>query len=114
MKANTTLLCLALGLGLSGVSVLTGCQSGSRYERSTGEYIDDKTLDQHVKAALHDNPEYKFGEVIVTAFKGTVQLSGFVNTTEQKKSAAEIVAKVPGVKTVDNKITVKEKVTSLN
>ena len=101
-------LCLCLPVGTA--VVLMGC-TGTRYERSTGEYIDDKALNSRVKSALADNPEYKFGDVNVTSFKGTVQLSGFVNTTDQKRMAGSIAERVKNVKTVENSITVKEKIT---
>jgi osmotically-inducible protein OsmY len=100
-------LCLVLPAGAA--LALTGC-TGTRYERSTGEYIDDKSLSSRVRSALADNPEYKFGDVAVTSFKGTVQLSGFVNTTDQKKMAGNIAEKVQNVKNVENNITVKEKI----
>lgn len=111
MKNLFSNLCLALCLCLpvGTAVVLMGC-TGSRYERSTGEYIDDKALNSRVKSVLAENPEYKFGDVNVTSFKGTVQLSGFVNTTDQKKMAATIAEKVQGVKSVENNITVKEKI----
>ena len=102
-------LCLLLPVGTA--VVLMGC-TGTRYERSTGEYIDDKAFNSRVKSALADNPEYKFGDVNVTSFKGTVQLSGFVNTTDQKKRAGSLAEKVANVKGVENNITVKEKISS--
>jgi hyperosmotically inducible protein len=111
MKNLLSNLCLALCLCLpvGTAAILMGC-TGSRYERSTGEYIDDKALNSRVKTALSENPEYKFTDVNVTSFKGTVQLSGFVNTTDQKKMAGTIAEKVQGVKSVENNITVKEKI----
>lgn len=111
MKTKMTSLGLALCLGLPLVAAIgvTGC-AGDRYERSTGEYIDDKALGSRVRSALGDNNEYKFGDVQVTSFRGTVQLSGFVNTTDQKKRAGEIASRVQGVKQVENNITVKDKI----
>jgi len=109
MKIQANSLCLALCLSLSTAAVVatfTGC-AGDRYNRSTGEYIDDKSVDSRVKDALSDNPEYKFDGVSVTAFKGTVQLSGFVDTYAQKYNAASIARKVQGVRDVENNITVK-------
>ena len=106
-KSKLTSLCLTYCLALPMVVIgLTGC-AGDRYHRSTGEYIDDKTLDGRVKHALGDNPEYKFDDVKVAAFKGTVQLNGFVNSSDQKKKAGQIAEKVDGVKSVENKISVK-------
>ena len=112
MKTKIGTLCLAFCLGLPLVAVVggAGCAAGSRYERSTGEYIDDKGLNSRVRSALAENPEYKFGDVRVTSFRGTVQLSGFVNTADQKKKAGEIAQTVAGVKGIENNITVKDKI----
>jgi osmotically-inducible protein OsmY len=111
MKTKISSLCLALCLAAPVVASvgLTGC-AGSRYERSTGEYIDDKALNSRVSSALDDNPDYKFSDVKVASFRGTVQLSGFVNTADQKSKAGEIAKAVQGVKGVENNITVKDKI----
>jgi len=111
MKTKMNSLCLALCLAVPAVAAvgLTGC-AGNRYERSTGEYIDDKSLNGRVNSALSANPEYKFGDVQVTSFRGTVQLSGFVNTSDQKAKAGEIAKQVQGVKGVENNITVKDRI----
>lgn len=94
---------LALGMAI----LATGCAPGNRYERSTGESIDDRATTSRVKSALGDDPRFKYPSVSVTTFKGTVQLSGFVDTSEQKSKAAEIAKKVAGVKDVENHISVK-------
>jgi hyperosmotically inducible protein len=110
MKLRTNNLCLLLGLGLLTIAsmvVFTGC-AGDRYDRSTGEYIDDKSINMRVRDALNDSPEYKFEGVVITSFKGKVQLSGFVDTSAQKENAGSITRKVEGVKDVDNNITVKD------
>ncbi|HSY75138.1 MAG TPA: BON domain-containing protein [Dongiaceae bacterium] len=110
MKIQAANFSLALGLSLAtatAVVTFTGCVAGDRYHRSTGEYIDDKSLDSRVKDALSDNAEYKFDGVNITAFKGTVQLSGFVDTYAQKSNAASITKKVQGVRDVENDLTVK-------
>ncbi|HEY1718488.1 MAG TPA: BON domain-containing protein [Verrucomicrobiae bacterium] len=109
MKIQNGGLCLLLCLGLStaAVATFTGC-AGNQYNRSTGEYVDDKSLTVRVRDALHDNPDYKFGGVNVDVFRGTVQLSGFVDTSDQKSRAADIAKNVQDVKDVVNNITVKE------
>jgi osmotically-inducible protein OsmY len=110
MKNLIDCLMVAVFIGLP-VWVLTGgtgC-AGSRYERSTGEYIDDKAVASRVRSALGDNPEFKFDDVIVVAYRGTVQLSGFVNTSDQKQKAGEIAKTIQGVRNVENNITVKAK-----
>jgi hyperosmotically inducible periplasmic protein len=91
-----------------GTSLLfTACTTEQRSGRSTGQYIDDKTLNSKVRAALDDSAEYKFPDVKVETFRGTVQLSGFVVSGAQKARAAEIAKSVNGVQNVENKLTVK-------
>ncbi len=116
MKIKRTSLFLAILLGIStGILVtgLTGC-AGDRYNRSTGEHIDDDSVRMRVNSALHDNADYKFDGVNVAVFKGEVQLSGFVDMSDQKSKAADIARQVPGVKNVVNSITVKEQNASAN
>jgi osmotically-inducible protein OsmY len=106
-KINILCLALALGLSTAAITAVTGC-AGNKYDRSTGEYIDDQTLTHRVNDALKDNPEYKFEGVVVNVFRGTVQLSGFVNTHDQKSKAYDIAKNVEGIKDVVNNISVKE------
>ncbi len=96
-----TLSALPLLLGVSG------CVSGSRYEQSTGERIDDHGTTARVKAKLAEDTQYKYEGVSVETFKGTVQLSGFVNSKDQKTRAGEMAKHVVAVKDVVNNITVK-------
>jgi len=104
-------LCLALCLCLpAGMAVtMVGCASDDPHKRTAGEYIDDQTLHVRVKKALSDNHEYKFGDVNVTSYRGVVQLSGFVNTPEQKRVAGEIAQRVQGARSVENNITTKDR-----
>jgi hyperosmotically inducible periplasmic protein len=102
---NIKVLCIAFTLAVSAVAGLTGC-AGDRYHDSTGEYIDDKSVSARVKSALGDD-SYKYPDVKITTFKGTVQLSGFVDDRNQKSRAGTIAKGVQGVKEVDNNITVK-------
>jgi osmotically-inducible protein OsmY len=85
----------------------TGC-AGDRYHQSTGESIDDHGISMRVRSALSNDAEYKFEGVQVTTFKGTTQLSGFVDKHEQKSRAETITKGVEGVRDVENNITIKE------
>lgn len=80
-----------------------GCAS-SRYDRSTGEVIDDRRLASRVESALDDQPVYKYPDVKVHTYRGVVQLSGFVATEAQKEAATEITKRVRGVGEVENNI----------
>jgi hyperosmotically inducible protein len=86
--------------------LISGC-AGNRYERSTGETIDDNATTFRVKNALSDDPVFKYPDVTVTTFKGTVQLGGFVNTAAQKSRAEDVARHVEGVKQVTDAIALK-------
>jgi len=108
MKMKTNIACLALCFGLSTVAALvgtTGC-AGDRYDRSTGQYIDDNSLKLRVNRALRDNADYKFNDVDVVVFRGAVRLNGFVDMDQQKTKAEEITRGVEGVRNVIDNITV--------
>ena len=68
----------------------------------TGEYIDDSLITSKVKAAFAADPMVKATQVKVETFKGTVQLSGFVDSRESADKAVEIARNVKGVKSVKN------------
>jgi hyperosmotically inducible protein len=103
---------LGVVLTLATVPMLmgvAGCiSSGSRYEQSTGERIDDRGASSNVKKSLAEDTQFKYPDVNVETFKGVVQLSGFVNTKDQKSRAGDLAKKTVGVTDVENNITVKE------
>ena len=109
-RMNSVCLALVLSLPVAVATSLVGCAPDKPSERTAGEVVDDKALSVRVETVLHGNEEYKLGDVNVTSFRDTVQLSGFVNTADQKQKAGELAAKVEGVKTVENNITVKDKI----
>jgi osmotically-inducible protein OsmY len=99
-------LALVCGSGLGLVTLSTGCAATATKE-STGEYVDDATITTKVKAAFVHDEIVKAMDVSVETFKGTVQLSGFVETAEQRSRAAQLARGVKGVRDVENKITIK-------
>jgi len=103
-------LSLLLCATLSTAALVTGCNQSANNPpptNSAGQVVDDKTLTANVKTALSQNPDYKFGDVTVDTMNGTVQLSGFVNTTDQKSKAVDIAKGVSGVRDVQDKMTTK-------
>ena len=92
------------GIALSG----TGC-AGDRYQRSTGAYIDDKGISTRVKTALFRDPNVSGFDVHVNTFRGDVQLSGFVDTPEQREHAIALAREVAGVQSVTDNLEVKPK-----
>jgi hypothetical protein len=104
LTVPTLVTLLALGGGVATLSI--GC-AGTATRESTGEYIDDASLTTKVKAAFVKDPLVKALDVKVDTFKGVVQLSGFVDTSEQKSRAEQVAASTTGVRGVKNNITVK-------
>lgn len=85
---------------------LLGCAATAKHE-GTGEYIDDTVLTTKVKASVFNEPSLKSSEINVETFKGTVQLSGFVNSQADINKAVEVARRVEGVKSVKNDMRVK-------
>ena len=75
----------------------------------TGEYVDDSLITSKVKAAFAADPSVKATQVNVETFKGTVQLSGFVESTEARSRATEVAKNVDGVKSVKNELAIRDK-----
>lgn len=94
--------CLGAAVGLTG---LTGCQT--RGDRTAGRYIDDRMVSRHVKSDLAAAPVYKFPDVRVITYDGIVQLSGFVDSVDQKNKASEIAQRTDGVRQVINSLVLK-------
>jgi len=85
---------------------LLGC-AGTSTKEGTGEYFDDTVITTKVKAAIFNEPSLKSAEINVETFKGTVQLSGFVNSRADIDKAAQVARGVNGVKSVRNDMRLK-------
>ena len=88
------------------VFVLVGCAPTST-RQGTGEYIDDAVITSQIKAAFAADSTVKATEVNVETFKGTVQLSGFVESRESAQRAVQIAREVKGVREVRNNTVLK-------
>jgi hyperosmotically inducible protein len=106
MKKTITYGVLFVGLVVAPLTLTTGC-AVTKGQESAGEYVDDKTLTAKVKTALAKDPIAKAHEINVTTFQREVQLSGYVDTQEQKTRAGDVAQGVSGVKTVHNDLVVK-------
>ncbi|EEF60295.1 BON domain-containing protein [Pedosphaera parvula] len=109
MKLNPKKLVLTVCLGaVVGLAGLAGCQTSG--DRSAGRYEDDKKVASRVKKDLKEEPVYKFTDVHVAAYDGVVQLSGFVNTQDQKNRASDVARHADGVREVVNSLVIKPQV----
>ena len=83
------------------------CASTSKKE-STGEYVDDSVITTKVKSLLAADDFLKSFQIGIETYKGSVQLSGFVNSQKAVDKAIEIARSVKGVKSVKNDLILKE------
>ncbi len=88
------------------IATFVGC-AATRTQESTGGYIDDSVITTKVKSLLAKDDFLKSFQISVETFKGTVQLSGFVNSQRAIDKAAEITRSVEGVKSLKNNLIVK-------
>ena len=88
------------------IATFVACAS-TRTHESAGEYVDDSVITTKIKSLLAEDDFLKSFEISVESFKGTVQLSGFVNSQQAVDKAAEIVRSVKGVKSIKNNLIVK-------
>ena len=88
------------------IAAFAAC-AATRTQESTGEYVDDSVITNKVKALLAEDDFLKSFEISVESFKGTVQLSGFVNSQKAVDKAGEITRSVKGVKSIKNNLIVK-------
>jgi osmotically-inducible protein OsmY len=83
-----------------------GCAS-TRTHEGTGQYVDDSVITTKVKAGILGEPGLKVSEINVETYKGVVQLSGFVSSRDDIRSAVRVASAVHGVKSVKNDMQLK-------
>lgn len=99
-KILTIILCALL------MAAFVGC-AGTKTRESTGQYIDDSAITAKVKTAIFAEESLKTLQITVVTFKGTVQLSGFVDSSAQVSKAGQVARNVAGVRGVKNDLVVK-------
>jgi len=95
---------LLLCIGL--LTAFMGCAATPK-RASTGGYVDDSVITTKVKAAIFNEDTLKTLQINVKTFKGTVQLSGFVDSAQNVSKAGEVARRVDGVVSVENSLVVK-------
>ena len=96
---------------LSAVSLivffLSGCQAITG--ETLGQNIDDTTITTSVKSKMAVDKASSLTRVGVETTRGTVQLTGVVDSQATKNKATEIAKSVDGVKNVINNLQVQSK-----
>ncbi len=93
--------------GLVAAALLFGASCSRDDGKTAGQVIDDSAISAKVKAAFAQDSGVSAIEVKVDTYLGKVQLSGWARSPEEKARAEELAKAVPGVKSVENKITLK-------
>ena len=102
-RQNTAALLLAAIMA----STVVAC-SASPTQQSTGQAIDDGVVTAKVKAKLIEDPVTKAHQINVETFKGTVQLSGFVENNQARTRALQLARDTDGVKSVKDALEVRK------
>ena len=89
------------------IATFVACASTSKHE-GTGEYVDNSVITAKVKSLLAADDFLKSFQIGVESYKGTVQLSGFVDSQQAVNRAGEIARSVEGVESVKNNLRVKK------
>ena len=92
-------------LVLGALAVFSGC-STAEHAQSPGNYIDEKVDAARVRHALLSDSKSAFTKVRVSASKDSIELTGQVQTAQQKQKAEQDARSVEGVKDVVNNIIV--------
>ena len=97
-------------LGLAAAIGAAGCasQQQEKENRAAGQVSDDAAVTAKVKSAIASDVGARAAAAIdVDAYRGTVQLSGFVDSKDVAERASKAASKVSGVKSLKNDLRVK-------
>ncbi|WP_292987816.1 molecular chaperone OsmY [Pantoea sp.] len=89
----------------------TADNAGSKIDSSMKKvdgYMDDSGITAKAKAALVDDDAIKSTDISVKTHSGVVTLSGFVTSQDQAEKAVAVVQKIEGVKSVSDKLHVRD------
>ncbi len=103
MINRTTLAGGLVSLVLLGVS---GC-AVTRGQETMGAYIDDATITTQVKSRFFEDKTVAGSSISVETLNGTVMLSGFAKSAQERTAAESIARSVKGVKSIKNEIAVR-------
>src|SRR6218665_3618521 len=103
MMIRNTLAAAATAIALLAT---TGC-AVTRDQSSAGAYVDDTTITAKVKSKFIEDKAVAASSIQVETLNGTVQLSGFAKSENERDQAAALARDVKGVKSVKNDILVR-------
>jgi hyperosmotically inducible periplasmic protein len=96
-----------VAVGLVVLAFVVGCQSLTRGNAAIS--VDDASVTAAVKTKLVVDRSANLTRIDVDTNRGTVYLTGSVDTTEQKARAEKMASRATGVKGVVNNLQVVQK-----
>ncbi|MBV8035313.1 BON domain-containing protein [Roseateles sp.] len=105
---NKSILTLACAAALAATLAATSGCAVTRSQETVGAYVDDTALTTRVKAKFAADPTVSAMAISVETLKGTVQLSGFAKSYEEKSIAEKLARETSGVVAVRNDIAVRQ------
>lgn len=84
----------------------TGC-AVTRGQESVGAYFDDTGITTQIKSRYVESKQVDAAAISVETLNGTVMLSGFAKSQNERSAAETIARAVSGVKAVKNEIAVR-------
>lgn len=83
-----------------------GC-AVTREQETVGAYVDDAGITTRIKTSFIDNKQVDAASIHVETLNGTVMLSGFARSAQEKAAAEALARQANGVKAVRNEIVVR-------
>lgn len=105
MKVKAMLVATMLIVGAG--PLLAQADTAPAHKTEAGQYVSDAATTAKVKTALLAEKGLKSTDISVETKNGTVQLSGFVVSSDQIDQAMDVTQHVDGVKDVKNDLRLK-------
>ncbi|QPF74047.1 BON domain-containing protein [Roseateles sp. DAIF2] len=103
---NVTRQIVIAALSAAALLSTVGC-AVTRGQESVGSYLDDSAITTAVKSRFVDDRGVDASAISVETLNGTVMLSGFAKSQNERTMAEGLTWKVAGVKQVKNQIIVR-------
>jgi len=94
-------------MSTTATSATTRTPASARAAGGVGSYVDDTSITTQVKSKFAADQTVSAMAISVETLKGTVQLSGFAKSLDEKMQAERIARSVNGVNAVKNDIVVR-------
>jgi len=96
-----------LAAALAAMLLLASGCAVTRGQETVGAYLDDTGITSQIKSRYVESKQVDAAAISVETLNGTVMLSGFAKSQNERNAAETIARAVSGVKSVKNEIAVR-------